>query len=72
MNKQSIPEEEVENFISVYWQMLSDIESRTNPDTDILDKILVEGAHNLLRRSGIFNTYPRWEDGKCGGVNNVR
>lgn len=29
---------------SIYWQMLMEIESTTNPEKDILNKSLVEGA----------------------------
>ena len=56
-----IPENEVENILSVYWQLLAEVEGRTNPETDILDKYLVEGAYNLLNRCRISQVRPRWE-----------
>jgi len=59
--KYEIPENEVENFISVYWQMLAEIESRTDPKKDILNALLVEGAYKVLDRSGIIKRVPRWK-----------
>ena len=59
MNYQ-IPEEEMENFISVYWQMLGVIESNTDQNKDILDKHLVEGAYRVLARAGVIDKKPRW------------
>lgn len=35
-----------ENTESIYWQMLRTIESNTNPNKDVLNKILVESAYN--------------------------
>ena len=55
-----IPENEQDNFISVFWQMLGELESRTDPEKDILDKHLVEGAYTLLNRSNIIQEKPRW------------
>ena len=56
-----IPEEEVENLLSVYWQLLGEVETNTNPDKDILNKYLVEGAYRVLNRAGILrNAKPRW------------
>lgn len=55
-----IPENEQYNFIFVFWQMLAEIEGRTDPEKDILDKHLVEGAYTLLNRSNIIQEKPRW------------
>jgi hypothetical protein len=57
------PEYERGNFISVYWEMLMVLESRVDPDKDVLDKMLVEGAYKVLRRAKIFDAdlKPRWE-----------
>jgi hypothetical protein len=56
-----IPENEIENFISVYWQMLREIEENTDPKKERLNAILVEGAYRLLARAGVHNGKPRWD-----------
>lgn len=56
-----IPENEIENFISVYWQMLREIEENTDPKNERLNAILVEGAYKLLARAGVHNGKPRWD-----------
>jgi len=62
MSEKRIPENENDNFLSIYWQMLGEIESHTDPEKDVLNKILVEGAYKVLHRSGIYtNTKPRWQ-----------
>jgi hypothetical protein len=58
----NIPTNEQDNVLSIYWQMLGQIESRTKPKEDILDKLLVKGAYNVLNRIGYTNHRPRWED----------
>jgi hypothetical protein len=63
MNYQ-IPKSEQENFISVYWQMLREIESNTDPKKDILNKHLVDGAYRLLNRAGICDNKPCWSQEK--------
>lgn len=60
MNDKEIPKNEMANFLSVYWQMLAEIEAKTDPEKDVLNKILVEGAYNVLRRSNIINRQARW------------
>jgi len=60
MNYQ-IPEKEVENILSAYWQLLSEVECKTNPVKDPSNKVLVEGAYNILNRAGISKERPRWE-----------
>lgn len=35
-----------ENTESLYWQMLMEVESKTNPEKDVLGKLLVEAAYN--------------------------
>ena len=59
--KYEIPDDEVENIISVYWQMLAEIEGRTDPKKDILNARLVEGAYTVLARAGIIQGAPRWD-----------
>jgi len=58
-----IPKEEQANFISIYWQMLGELEARIDPTKDVLDRHLVEGAYRVLNRSGVFRNAelkPRW------------
>ena len=47
-----IPDNEVENILSIYWAMLTQIEGNCDPKKDILDKHLVEGAYKVLNRVG--------------------
>ncbi len=58
--KYQIPDSEVENLLSVYWQLLAEVESRTDPKKDVLNKLLVEGAYKVLIRAGIVDQKPRW------------
>lgn len=55
-----IPQNEVSNILSIYWQMLQEIEANTNPEKDPLNKLLVEGAYKVLNRAGISEQKPRW------------
>jgi len=55
-----IPEEEVENILSIYWQLLRELETKVTPD-NVLDKMLVDSAYTVLNRSGISDVRPRWE-----------
>lgn len=57
-----IPENEVENVLSVYWLMLMDLESKVNPKKDAYHRQIVEAGHKVLRRAGICDTKARWED----------
>lgn len=59
--KSLIPAKEQQNFLDVLWQMLSNIEATVNPKKDILDKVMVEGAYDLLNRIGFTYLRPRWE-----------
>ena len=56
-----IIETEIDNILSIYWQMLSKIERETDPEKDSLDKILVEGAYTALNRIGYTIYRPKWE-----------
>lgn len=56
-----IPEDEVENFLAVYWQMLVSIENSIDPKKDILDAVMVEGGYELLNRAGVINKKPYWK-----------
>lgn len=68
-----MPTNEQDNVLSIYWQMLGQIESRTNPKEDILDKLLVEDAYNVLNRIGYTHHRPRWEDApKKSALANVK
>lgn len=63
MNYQ-IPDDEKESTLSLFWQMLRQIESKTCPDKDPLDALLVTGAYNLLNRIGATDARPGWEPPK--------
>ena len=61
MNYQ-IPEKEVENIISTYWQMLRTLESKLDSrKNNALDNILIIGAYNILNRCGITDHRPENE-----------
>lgn len=49
MKEYKIPEEEQENFASVYWQMLVALESKTGKE-DILDRYIIDGAKELWEK----------------------
>lgn len=79
MNREKceIPESEKSNVLSIYWQMLQEIESRTDPKRQVLDAHLVQGAYNLLNRIGSTDARPRWESQDdtsehCHGERNER
>lgn len=57
--KKRIPDNEVENFISIYWQLLRELEENA---TSAYDKKLVEGAYTVLNRCEITNARPNWEN----------
>lgn len=59
--KYTVPDDEQDNFVSVYWQLLKELEQRIDIKHDLLDKRLVEGAYNVLNRSGITQHRPYWE-----------
>lgn len=59
MNK-NLNEQDLEDVLSIYWTMLQTIESNTS-QTDVLDKILVTNAYNLLNRINYSQHRPRWE-----------
>ena len=65
MTEYKIPDNEMDNMVSVYWQMLRELESRIDPDKDIMDKILVEGAFNILNRCNVTKSRPIWERKEC-------
>ena len=56
-----IPDNEKENVLSVFWQMLVEIEGKTDPKQDPYNTMLVEGAYNILNRIEFSKARPRWE-----------
>ena len=60
-----IPQNEIENVESIYWQMLMCMESRCGQN-DVLDKMLVEAAYDVWNRTHPDDVvkYPRWLDGE--------
>lgn len=54
--------EDGRNLIELFWQMLRTIESHTNPQENILDKIQVEDAYKLWNRINKQNLKPRWQE----------
>lgn len=56
-----IPEDEQENIIHVYWVLLRELESRIGKN-DVLTKISVEGAYDLLSRLKIIGPRPSGEE----------
>lgn len=60
MSEYNIPEDEVENVLSVYWSMLRVLESRTI-ESDVITKMLVDDAYTLLNRINATDARPVWE-----------
>jgi hypothetical protein len=58
---QEIPEKEVENVLSVYWQMLRELESQAHSDKDPYKRMLVAGAYGVLNRISFTTHCPVWE-----------
>lgn len=56
-----IPDNEMTNILSVYWQMLRELEQRIDPQAEPLDRLLVGGAYELLNRIGATSNRPYWE-----------
>lgn len=56
-----IPDKEEGSVLGVYWQLLCELESKTQPDKDPWAKLLVEGAYNVLNRINYTDARPRWE-----------
>jgi hypothetical protein len=56
-----IPENEQENVLSVYWQMLTELEIQAHSTNDPFKKLLVTGGYNVLNRINFTKYRPRWE-----------
>jgi len=54
-----IPENEIENVLSIYLMMLRQIESTCG--NNILDKHLIDGAYKVLNRCGVTNAEPTYQ-----------
>lgn len=61
-SKHKIPAGEEDNILSVYWQMLKEIEAHTKPDRDPLNALLVRGAYKVLNRIGYTKAVPRFDE----------
>ncbi len=48
--------------MAVFWQMLGEIEGKTEPKQDPFNALLVEGAYNILNRINFSKARPRWEE----------
>lgn len=59
--RNGIPEEEHENLLSVYWQMLTELEAHCDPVKDPGRALIVEGGFRILNRAGIHDGKPRWK-----------
>ena len=58
----NITEIEMENMVSIYWQMHREIESNRDPRSiNILNDQLIKGAYNVLNRCGITDARPEHE-----------
>ena len=58
----TISEYDMEDLLSVYWQMMKKIESSTDPVANWMDAAVVVGAYNVLNRIGLSSHRPRWEE----------
>lgn len=57
-----IPKGEMENFVSVYWQMLRELEGKCNPKKDPGLALIVEAGYRVLNRSGMHDGKPSWKE----------
>ena len=63
MPRTNIPKNEMDNVLSVYWQLLREVESKTHSKPNGIDICLVEGAYKVLNRIKAFgksNLEPEW------------
>lgn len=49
-----------ENMKDLFWSMLQNLEGKTNPEKDILDKTEVESAYKIWNKTYQTNIKPRW------------
>jgi hypothetical protein len=56
-----IPENEQENVLSIYWQMITELESQAHSTNDPFKRMLVAGGYNVLNRINFTKARPRWE-----------
>ena len=56
-----IPEDEVENVLALFWEILVNLESKVGRSGGVLDKMLLSSAYNLLNRIDFTNLRPRFE-----------
>ena len=54
-------QENYQDLIELFWQYLQNIESRTKPEEDVLDKMAVEDGYKLWNRLYHTNIKPRWQ-----------
>jgi len=57
-----IPEKDQQDVIDLFWQMLMELEGRTKPDENILNKMLVEDGFKVMQRIGVTTHKPRWKN----------
>lgn len=69
MAEYNIPPEEVTNVVSVFWQMMRELESETNSKKDLGKRVLVEGAYNVANRINLTPERPTWEKKKKEKLN---
>ena len=59
----TIPEEEQDRVVAIFWLMLRVIEARTKPEIDASNKLLVENGFDMMNRIGVTtNVTPVWRD----------
>lgn len=58
MFESKIPEKETENVLSMYWQMLRELEAHRG--RDIGTKLIIDGAYKVLNRCGVTDAKPQY------------
>jgi len=51
----------LDGLFESYWSLLQTVESKTNPEKDVLDKIEVEAAYKIWNIIKKTNLKPRWQ-----------
>ena len=55
-----IPEDETENVLALFWEILVNLESKIGRSGGVLDKLILSSAYDLLNRIDFTNLRPRF------------
>ena len=61
MRNTNIPENEHENVLDLFWQMLRTLDAHLKPEEDAVCALTVSASYDLMNRIGMTKARPRWE-----------